>query len=163
MSKEILTLQIGSFSNFIGTHFWNNADDIFTTENSSVLYRNGIQSYAPRLISIDFGQSLNLVPTDDHEVQWDKVLKVEKEKSTNAFLSSLDSTQDSHTQSFAENLEENVLFPTDFSKIYCHQKSIVPIQQHNFGLRNFNQGVELWQNEEWVYNFLLNSENWSIG
>jgi hypothetical protein len=36
MAEEQITIQIGSFSNYVGTHFWNFQDDIFgycTNEN----------------------------------------------------------------------------------------------------------------------------------
>jgi len=148
--KEILSLQIGSLSNFTGTHFWNNAEDMFTADNSKVLYRNGLQNYAPRLVSIDLKGSMNLiVPDDDLKVQWPgNVLTVAKEKSINSFLSNLESDEPL-IKSFAQDLEENVNYSTDFSKLYYHQKSIVPIQQHSPGFSNFSQGLEIWENEEW--------------
>jgi hypothetical protein len=36
MAEEQITIQVGSFSNYVGTHFWNFQDDIFgycTNEN----------------------------------------------------------------------------------------------------------------------------------
>jgi hypothetical protein len=148
--SEILSLQIGSLSNFTGTHFWNNAEDLFNMENSKVLYRNGIQSYAPRLVSIDLKGSMNLTaPTDDLKVQWSgKVKTVEREKPSNSFLTNLDASAP-NPASFAQDLEENVRYSTDFSKLYYHQKSFVPIQQYSAGFSNFRQGLEIWENEEW--------------
>ncbi|KAJ8899562.1 hypothetical protein K2173_018536 [Erythroxylum novogranatense] len=77
--RELVTLQVGSFANFIGSHFWNfqdellglasdpDSDPVFKTHqqylNMDVLYRSGetLQgnlTYTPRLISIDYQGSL---------------------------------------------------------------------------------------------------------
>ncbi|XP_075476484.1 uncharacterized protein LOC142517877 isoform X1 [Primulina tabacum] len=78
--KEILTVQIGSYANFIGSHFWNfqdellgladnpQSDEIFKNHhfNMDVLYRagetrQGIFTHTPRLVSVDFQGSLGCV------------------------------------------------------------------------------------------------------
>ncbi|POO02742.1 Tubulin/FtsZ, GTPase domain containing protein [Trema orientale] len=75
--KEIVTLQVGGFANFVGSHFWNfqdellglaadpHADQAFRNQhiNMDVLYRTGETqrgnvSYTPRLVSVDFQGSL---------------------------------------------------------------------------------------------------------
>ncbi|KAI3500508.1 hypothetical protein L1887_36330 [Cichorium endivia] len=75
--KELVTFQVGSYANFIGSHFWNfqdellglvedpHADMVFKTQNldMDVLYRTGetqqgIPTYTPRLISVDIQGSL---------------------------------------------------------------------------------------------------------
>nr|XP_017241903.1 PREDICTED: protein misato homolog 1 [Daucus carota subsp. sativus] len=75
--REIVTIQAGSFANFIGSHFWNFQDELLgLAENSQadsafkdqcidmdVLYRTGetqqgIDTYTPRLLAIDFKGSL---------------------------------------------------------------------------------------------------------
>ncbi|KAK6258473.1 hypothetical protein SCA6_012947, partial [Theobroma cacao] len=75
--REIVTIQVGSFANFIGSHFWNFQDEmlglaadpygdpLFKTDglNMDVLYRTGetqqgTLTYTPRLLSIDFQGSL---------------------------------------------------------------------------------------------------------
>ncbi|OMO56721.1 hypothetical protein CCACVL1_26319 [Corchorus capsularis] len=73
--REIVTIQVGGFANFIGSHFWNFQDEmlgldsygdpLFKTEslNMDVLYRTGespqgTRTYTPRLLSIDFQGSL---------------------------------------------------------------------------------------------------------
>ncbi|XVF17734.1 hypothetical protein REPUB_Repub10bG0149200 [Reevesia pubescens] len=75
--REIVTIQIGGFANFIGSHFWNfqdemlglaadpHGDPLFKTQslNMDVLYRTGetqqgTLTYTPRLLSIDFQGSL---------------------------------------------------------------------------------------------------------
>ncbi|XP_022775213.1 protein misato homolog 1 isoform X1 [Durio zibethinus] len=71
--REIVTIQVGGFANFIGSHFWNFQDEmlglaadpygdpLFKTQslNMDVLYRTGetpqgTLTYTPRLLSIDF-------------------------------------------------------------------------------------------------------------
>ncbi|PON34592.1 Tubulin/FtsZ, GTPase domain containing protein [Parasponia andersonii] len=75
--KEIVTLQVGGFANFVGSHFWNfqdellglaadpHSDQAFRNQhiNMDVLYRSGQTqrgnvSYTPRLVSVDFQGSL---------------------------------------------------------------------------------------------------------
>ncbi|KAJ1415230.1 Tubulin/FtsZ, GTPase domain superfamily [Sesbania bispinosa] len=74
--KEIVTIQVGDFANFVGSHFWNfqdellglagdpHADSVFKNQdlNMDVLYRTGetqgILTYTPRLVSINLRGSL---------------------------------------------------------------------------------------------------------
>ncbi|CAJ1929755.1 unnamed protein product [Sphenostylis stenocarpa] len=75
--KEIVTVQVGDFANFVGSHFWNfqdellglagdpSADSVFKNQdlNMGVLYRTGetqqgIPSYTPRLVSINLRGTL---------------------------------------------------------------------------------------------------------
>ena len=157
MSKEIVTLQIGSLSNLVGTHFWNNSNDLFDSENSKILYRNGIESFAPRVVCIDFKGSGHPVYSHggDDELEWTgNVLKVEKSRLENSFISNLNS-QDPDQKSFASELENIATVPADFSKVYYHPKSVFPIQQNFYGFDDFNQGVDVWQNEEWVFSLKI--------
>lgn len=78
--KEIITVQVGGFSNYVGSHFWNFQDELLgLAENGNedpafkntgldmdVLYRlgetsQGIPTYTPRLLSIDSRGSLGAV------------------------------------------------------------------------------------------------------
>nr|GEU57634.1 protein misato homolog 1 isoform X1 [Tanacetum cinerariifolium] len=75
--KELVTFQVGSYANFIGSHFWNFQDEllglvedpqanlVFKNQNldMDVLYRTGetqqgVPTYTPRLISVYFQGSL---------------------------------------------------------------------------------------------------------
>ncbi|XP_073107917.1 uncharacterized protein, partial [Elaeis guineensis] len=75
--REIVTIQVGNFANYIGSHFWNFQDELLglveephgdpVFKNSSldmdVLYRagetqQGLLTYSPRLISVGFQGSL---------------------------------------------------------------------------------------------------------
>lgn len=78
--KEIVTIQVGDYANFVGSHFWNfqdellgladspEADSAFKNHglNMDAIYRigethQGIQTYTPRLVSIGFQGSLGSV------------------------------------------------------------------------------------------------------
>ncbi|CAH9087454.1 unnamed protein product [Cuscuta europaea] len=75
--RELVTIQVGGYANFIGSHFWNFQDELQGLANSSesnevftnhslnpdVLYRSsetqqGLLTYTPRLVSVDFQGSL---------------------------------------------------------------------------------------------------------
>ncbi|KAI3726258.1 hypothetical protein L1987_66055 [Smallanthus sonchifolius] len=75
--KELVTFQVGSYANFIGSHFWNFQDEllglledpqahlVFKNQNldMNVLYRTGetqqgMPTYTPRMVSVDFQGSL---------------------------------------------------------------------------------------------------------
>lgn len=98
--REIVTIQVGGFANFIGSHFWNfqdellglagdpNGDPIFKNQHldMDVLYRTGetlqgIATYTPRLVSVNFQGSLGSMsshgtlydhnpPVPSHVVTW---------------------------------------------------------------------------------------------
>ncbi|CAN6680189.1 unnamed protein product [Malus baccata var. baccata] len=80
--RELVTLQVGSFANFVGSHFWNfqdellglaedpNSDPVFKNQslNMDVLYRSGethqgTVTYTPRLVSVDLQGSLGSMST----------------------------------------------------------------------------------------------------
>lgn len=75
--KEIVTIQVGDYANYVGSHFWNfqdeliglagdpQSDSVFKNHdlNMDVLYRTGqtlqgIDTYTPRLLSINMRGSL---------------------------------------------------------------------------------------------------------
>lgn len=78
--KEIITIQIGGYANFVGSHFWNFQDELLGLESEQsedpilsksgtifdVLYRvgetrQGIPTYTPRLLALDLRGSLGAV------------------------------------------------------------------------------------------------------
>jgi len=75
MPKEIITLQLGTYSNYIGTHWWNTQEASFTYDNDKdakaeldhdVLFREGHNSrdvtFTPRLVFVDFSKNLGTLP-----------------------------------------------------------------------------------------------------
>ncbi|KAL3382003.1 hypothetical protein AABB24_001874 [Solanum stoloniferum] len=78
--REIVTIQIGNYANFIGSHFWNFQDELLGLAESpesdqvfknhsldmDVLYRTGetqqgLLTYTPRMVSVNFQGSLGSV------------------------------------------------------------------------------------------------------
>ncbi|CAM6084347.1 unnamed protein product [Calypogeia fissa] len=78
--KEIVTVQVGTYANFVGSHFWNFQDETLglaeqgyedpmiptTGQNLDVLFRvgetrQGRSTYTPRLLSLDFRGSSGAV------------------------------------------------------------------------------------------------------
>lgn len=112
--REVVTLQLGHYSNFIGTHWWNiqdaglvyDADAPAGELQSDVLFREGLTlaghvTYTPRLIAIDLKGSLqtlrkegSLYDTEDENsaFTWDGQIMTHQESppSKNPFLQELD-------------------------------------------------------------------------
>ncbi|EPS62835.1 hypothetical protein M569_11949, partial [Genlisea aurea] len=174
--KEIVTIQVGSYANFVGSHFWNfqdellglaESDDNFKNHglNMDVLYRTGetqqgILTYTPRLVSVDFQGSLGALSC--HGTLYNRPTKASTDSSVwrgpvttlasqpikkNLFLQSLDSEENEcanksncegssysddeiQDKSIVECLENEVQYWTDFSKVYFHPKSLYEL--HSF-------------------------------
>ncbi|XP_052797879.1 protein misato homolog 1-like isoform X2 [Mya arenaria] len=113
--KEIVTLQIGHFSNFVGTHLWNIQESSFIYDpasasekevNHDVLYREGQNqrrqiTFTPRLVASDLKGSLKTLKqqgelydtgTEGEEILWpgDVTMHTEEAAGKNAFLMGLD-------------------------------------------------------------------------
>lgn len=114
-TREIVTLQVGHFANFVGTHWWNLQESTFTYSPSElteakeiehdILFREGKNltgevTYTPRLISLDLKGSLNTLKQDGSlydiaghdEVQWGDDVTLHKLdiSSKNEFLRDLE-------------------------------------------------------------------------
>ena len=73
-TKAVITLQVGHYANFVGTHFWNAQDHgLYVPKGTNdldhdVLYREGITpygdtpTYTPRLVSVDLKGALGSLP-----------------------------------------------------------------------------------------------------
>ncbi|GMH06424.1 hypothetical protein Nepgr_008264 [Nepenthes gracilis] len=170
--REIITIQVGGFANFIGSHFWNfqdellglaadsNNDPVFKNHflNMDVLYRTGetpegISTYTPRVVSIDYQGSLGSVcshgtlynqisPVPSPVFTWRGRLSTHRSEphKKNLFLRCLDEEEHGasndidheHTESQKELRDEDVIqclengvqFWTDFSKVHYHPQSL---------------------------------------
>ncbi|XP_060676744.1 protein misato homolog 1 [Hemiscyllium ocellatum] len=115
-SREVVTLQLGHYSNFVGTHWWNLQDaalcydgepnDSYSEINSNVLFREGVTlqgqpTYTPRLILMDLKGSLSSLKQEgslygvsqtEPALTWKGSLSVHKEDPAvkNQFLQQLD-------------------------------------------------------------------------
>ncbi|XP_061123041.1 protein misato homolog 1 [Syngnathus typhle] len=112
--REVITLQLGHYSNFVGTHWWNIQDASLSYDpemppgdfQSDVMFREGQTlggsiTYTPRLISMDLKGSLQTLrqegslydtSKETSALSWDGSLMVHKESppAKNAFLEDLD-------------------------------------------------------------------------
>ncbi|XP_030003855.1 protein misato homolog 1 isoform X2 [Sphaeramia orbicularis] len=112
--REVITLQLGHYSNFVGTHWWNLQDASLSYDpemplgeiQSDVVFREGQTSgghitYTPRLIAMDLKGSLRTLRQegslydpgkDTSAVTWDGSLMMHKESPPvkNSFLEDLD-------------------------------------------------------------------------
>ncbi|XP_044499590.1 protein misato homolog 1-like isoform X2 [Mangifera indica] len=171
--REIVTIQVGGFANFIGSHFWNfqdellglasdpEGDSVFKNQclNMDVLYRTGethqgILTYTPRLVSVDFQGSLGSVssrgtlyneasPSDVVTWKGSVSTQVSEPRKKNLFLQSLyeeeqenltlvnatkdkrnDFQRESEDKDIVECLDNGVQYWTDFSKVHYHPQSL---------------------------------------
>ncbi|CAN9503542.1 unnamed protein product [Ophioblennius macclurei] len=114
LCREVVTLQLGHYANFVGTHWWNLQDAglSFDPDSSSgevqsdVVFREGQTAgghvtYTPRLIAMDLKGSLRTLRQegrlydpgkDTSAVSWDGSLVMHKESppEKNSFLEDLD-------------------------------------------------------------------------
>ncbi|GIY59247.1 protein misato homolog 1 [Caerostris darwini] len=119
-AREVVTIQAGSFANFIGTHWWNIQESSFCYSpdssipldiNHDVLFREGLNlhrevTYTPRLVLVDLQDNLTSIRKecplyrssneDKSETLWDgpvEVIKSEEIKK-NPFLEEFEKMSD---------------------------------------------------------------------
>uniref|UniRef100_A0A251SE13 Tubulin/FtsZ, GTPase domain-containing protein n=2 Tax=Helianthus annuus TaxID=4232 RepID=A0A251SE13_HELAN len=174
--KELVTFQVGSYANFIGSHFWNFQDEllglledpqshlIFKNQNldMDVLYRTGetqqgIPTYTPRLISVDFQGSLgsmssrgtlyNHNPSPSSGVAtWTGNVSTQASEphKKNLFLQRLyDEGQEINESEILDtdvvkSLEDGVQYWTDFSKVHYHPQSLFELNGLWMDPKEFN-------------------------
>ncbi|XP_072050730.1 protein misato homolog 1-like [Amphiura filiformis] len=133
-TREVITLQCGHYSNFVGTHIWNIQESSFCYEpipgsspskqiDHDVLYREGLTiagtpTYTPRLIAWDLKGSLNTlraegvlyndVPVQEEDIKWEGDVTLHKgtPPHKNEFLADLDA-QDELLYTQASSKEED--------------------------------------------------------
>ncbi|KFK30343.1 hypothetical protein AALP_AA7G249200 [Arabis alpina] len=164
--REIVTIQVGDFANFIGSHFWNfqdellglasdpESDPVFRNHNldMDVLYRSGetqqgVSTYTPRLVSVNFKGSLGSMSARgtlynegsssraDSSKTWLGGVETKRSepRKRNLFLQSLYEEEDKAGKEKAREIEdkdivgcldEEVECWTDFSKSHYHPQSL---------------------------------------
>ncbi|XP_067665143.1 protein misato homolog 1-like [Haliotis asinina] len=131
-TREIVTLQIGHYANFVGTHWWNIQESsfVYTPQaltgpkeiNHDVLFREGQTlhgevTYTPRLIAVDLKGSLNALRKEgtlyeagkEEEVKWesDVALHESSPVQKNEFLEDLDLVEAEQMSDVHPNLEDD--------------------------------------------------------
>ncbi|CAB3243234.1 unnamed protein product [Arctia plantaginis] len=154
-TREILTLQFGHYSNFVGAHFWNLQELSFdytgtveTEVNHDVLYREGRTitgevTYTPRLLLADLKGSLKTLPehgglpheVKENEFQWDNIEKIEHPVAQkNKYLTSIDGEGPSNIEKTKEyHLEKQVQSWSDFLYPRFHSRSVNIIREYVHG------------------------------
>ncbi|KAI9470956.1 MAG: tubulin domain-containing protein [Benjaminiella poitrasii] len=158
--REIITLQLGSLANHVGTHFWNTQEEYFNCGNldntqfdeinHNVLYRQGESSsgdltYTPRTLIYDlkggFGslQKYNKlyggVDTNVQDVSWEQgINKVDRSIKSNRYQQELDRIESENDPNMdldvLHQLDESVNNWSDYNRIYYHPRSINHITTH---------------------------------
>ncbi|KAI9261367.1 tubulin domain-containing protein [Helicostylum pulchrum] len=157
--REILTIQLGSIANHVGTHFWNAQEEYFNYSESNeshtqelnhdVLYRsgetsNGVTTYTPRTLIYDlkggFGsmQKYNRLfnADDDHQqVTWEQgVNRIDRSISKSQYQHELDRMETENDPNvnldIVQQLDSSVNNWSDYNRIYYHPRSVNPITTH---------------------------------
>lgn len=149
-TREIVTLQFGHYSNFVGAHFWNIQELSFDYSgitknecNHDILYRegrtiDGQATYTPRLLLADLQGSLGSLPTtggllnetSSEETQiWENIEKVEEPTcSKNQYLADIDTNIDVTSKEY--NLENEIKTWTDFLYPRFHSRTLNIIKEY---------------------------------
>ncbi|KAL5004628.1 hypothetical protein ScPMuIL_018084 [Solemya velum] len=133
-SKEIVTLQIGHYSNFVGTHLWNIQDASFhygpsvdsssREINNDILFREGQNlmghiTYTPRLVAFDLRGCLNTlkqegklyeVTHEEEDIKWSGDVTMHKSVAPpkNRFLRDLDEQEAVQSQETIGNKIDSI-------------------------------------------------------
>ncbi|XP_049284419.1 protein misato [Anopheles funestus] len=140
MAREILTFQLGNYSNYVGTHWWNIQESSFNYDpnaepseiDHSILYREGQTrqrqvTFTPRLLMVDLNGALKHVPragdlyeqpidpdqmSTDPAIGWetDKVEVIKKENPTEKHPYQADLQAGSSSKSEATAAEKDYNF-----------------------------------------------------
>lgn len=143
-TREIISLQFGNYSNFVGAHFWNLQELSFdytgavkTEVNHDILYREGKTAsgdvtYTPRLLLADLKGSLNTLPeqgglpneASQDLLPWDNMEEiVEPAQQKNEYLQDIDMGGSSTVKTKDYNFD-NAQSWTDFLYPRLHSRSV---------------------------------------
>lgn len=156
-TREILTLQFGHYSNYVGAHFWNIHELSFdytgtvkSEVNHDILYREGQTAqgqvtYTPRLLLADLIGSLKTFPAsggllDESEnvnLHWDTVERIaEPEHTKNEYLTDLDAETQEPIEEKQYNFEQEVKTWTDFLYPRLHSRTVNIVNKYHHGNEN---------------------------
>ncbi|GBP63300.1 Protein misato [Eumeta japonica] len=170
-TREILTLQFGHYSNFIGTHFWNlqelNFDYTGVVKeecNHDILYREGQTprgevTYTPRLLLADLKGSLRSFPVSGglpieestENLPWDTIEKIEEPAiPKNEFLENIDSECPTSISEDCD-LDNSVKTWTDYLYPRFHPRTVNIVKEYDHGNDStfdvYMTGQNIWKSE----------------
>uniref|UniRef100_A0A3B4WI45 Protein misato homolog 1 n=1 Tax=Seriola lalandi dorsalis TaxID=1841481 RepID=A0A3B4WI45_SERLL len=156
LCREVITLQLGHYSNFVGTHWWNLQDASLSYDpetplgeiQNDVVFREGQTlgghvTYTPRLIAMDLKGSLRTLRQegslydpgkDTSAVTWEGSLMMHKESppAKNSFLEDLDKLD-----------KGEILAEADFSCSSQPQPASLSVDTVNSRLAQVQKGYRL--------------------
>ncbi|XP_051166015.1 protein misato [Leptopilina boulardi] len=182
-TREILTIQFGHYSNYIGTHWWNLQETNFSYDpdnpseiNHDVLYREGETrqkqiTYTPRLLLVDLKGSLGYLnengtlyenSSKDKDILWyDENVQIseEPEASKSSFIKDLDHpTRNNEETEKSIEIENNVNKWVDYLVPRFHPRTVNVVKQYTHESPNqpfdvFNYGRNVWSTESFSEDF----------
>lgn len=170
-TREIITLQIGQYSNFIGTHWWNLQESTFIYDsklleehpkevNHDVLYREGKTlkgdvTYTPRLVLFDLKNSLGTLKKDgtlydfgtEENINWvgDVTLHQAPSVNKNKYLKDLDEEFENYSGEDGNKVRKSEDDDTDeIERRQAH--SNIKLEDPVFGKKYYNldNDVHVW-------------------
>lgn len=179
-TREVITLQLGHYANFVGAHWWNLQEGNFSYDptkpseiNHDVLYREGQNpkrevTFTPRLLSVDLKGSLgylsehgNLYDDDDTQTDADSLclwnpdnIEITKEEKVPKapFIQSLEDNNS------IELIDDKIDSWVDYLVPRFHPRTINIIKEYKhkdddkkFDI--FNYGKNLWQTNQFQDDF----------
>jgi len=175
-TRPILTFQIGHYSNFVGTHWWNLQDSTFEFDplranlvevDHDVYFRQGLSpqgeiTYTPRLIAFDLKGSLgsfsnqeDISETAEAPLLWQGISEIQKTEPEvkNPFLQHIENANGYDTSSASFEMENIVKVWSDYLKVKIHPRSVHLLSDyfHNNSIEPFDvysQGASYWNKEE---------------
>uniref|UniRef100_A0A3B5MLF8 Protein misato homolog 1 n=1 Tax=Xiphophorus couchianus TaxID=32473 RepID=A0A3B5MLF8_9TELE len=170
VSRELITLQLGHYSNFVGTHWWNLQDASLCYDPGSApppevqsdsVFREGQTpggsvTYTPRLIAMDL-KSLRTLRQEGSLYDGGSVtVHKHSQPEKNCFLEDLEKLDmDSFNSQLTRvqknyRLEGSVTVWSDFLRLHLHPRSVAVIHQFNHDreahrLETFGQGESVLQ------------------
>ncbi|XP_044261356.1 protein misato [Tribolium madens] len=175
-SHEILTLQFGHYSNYVGAHWWNLQEAGFSYDpdapseiNHDVLFREGVTlknevTFTPRLLLVDLKGSLRALPVEGElyslpsQSATDTIEVIaEPPEEKNEFLKDISETNTISTTKIYD-LERQVQVWSDFLYTRFHPRTVNIIQEHQHNNENtpfdiFPLGANLWKKDQFSEDF----------
>lgn len=177
MSKSIVTLQLGNYSNFIGSHYWNLHEFSFqnpgnNSVNNDVTYYEGLTvnntvTYTPKVISWDWKENLGPRIIDDiyEEIENHGIDNAQSRREINSLkVNSYRGKVEVNTGFTAAELNANKTTAIPDTKAYnewneylfarLHPNSLTKLPKlyrdlDSGNFRNFSQGMDLTKNREY--------------
>ncbi|EFA05270.1 protein misato [Tribolium castaneum] len=171
-AHEILTLQFGHYSNYVGAHWWNVQEAGFRYDspseiNHDVLFREGVTlknevTFTPRLLLVDLKGSLKTLPQEGELYslpsqsapdQVEIIAQPPEEK--NEFQKDIETNA---TLTKIYDLERQVRVWSDFLYTRFHPRTVNTVQEYQHDNENtpfdiFPLGANLWKKDQFSEDF----------